>query len=348
MGKMSVMKKKTKIILIVLLAVFLCGAGATGVLYHMAFGPSVTIEKEEPLEIFIYHHDSYEDLFLQLEPSIRYPKVFDLLSKHKGLRESVKAGHYTIPAGTSNNELINRLISGNQQPVKVNFNSLRTMEYLSEVLAWQLEPDSMDFISLFRDTAALMQMGIHPDSLFAFLLPDTYEFYWTSTPEDFLKRMKKEAAIYWDSREALAEAKDLTPWQVISLAAIVERETQKNDEKATIAGVYLNRLEKNMKLQADPTVVYAVGDFTLRRVLKKHTKLDHPYNTYKYRGLPPGPICVPSKASIEAVLHAEDHNYIYFCAREDMSGYHSFARTYSQHLRNARKFQHELNKRGIK
>ncbi len=345
---MSVMKRKTRITIIILLCLIVVGATASGLLYHMAFGPSVTTENKKPLEIYIYHTDTYEDVFLQLEPSIRYPKIFNLLASQKGFKEAVKAGHYTIPAGTSNNELINRLISGNQQPVKVNFNSLRTMEYLSEVLAWQLEPDSMDFISLFRDTAALLQMDIHPDSLFAYLLPDTYEFYWTATPEDFLQRMKKEAATYWESRAAMAEAKDLTPWQVISLAAIVERETQKNDEKATIAGVYLNRLEKNMKLQADPTVVYAVGDFTLRRVLKKHTQLDHPYNTYKYRGLPPGPICVPSKASIEAVLHAENHNYIYFCAREDMSGYHSFARTYSQHLRNARKFQRELNKRGIK
>jgi UPF0755 protein len=161
-------------------------------------------------------------------------------------------------------------------------------------------------------------------------------------------RMKKESSKYWESRKSLAEKKGLSPWEVVTLAAIVEKETLKDDEKATIAGVYLNRLNKNMRLQADPTVVYATGDFSLRRVLKKHTQMDHPYNTYRNYGLPPGPICVPSKASIEAVLNAEDHKYLYFCAKEDMSGYHSFAKTYTQHLINARRFQRELNKRGIK
>ena len=342
------MKKRTRNIILILSATLVICCGIAGLLYHMAFGPSVNHFSKEDLDIYIYPEDSYEDVLSQIDSSIRYKSVFDLLAKYKKYNESVKPGHYKIPGETNNNELINRLISGNQQPVTVNFNSLRTLEYLSVVLSMQLEPDSAEFDHFFHDTVALLDMGIHPDSIFFFLLPDTYEFYWTATPKEFMLRMKKESSKYWESRKSLAEKKGLSPWEVVTLAAIVEKETLKDDEKATIAGVYLNRLNKRMRLQADPTVVYATGDFSLRRVLKKHTQMDHPYNTYQNYGLPPGPICVPSKASVEAVLNAEDHKYIYFCAKEDMSGYHSFAKTYTQHLINARRFQRELNKRGIK
>ncbi len=342
------MNKKTRNILVITAILLLVGAASAWSLYQMTFGSSINHLSGEPLEVYIYPEDTYDDLAVKLHSNIRYPKILDFLAEYKGFKKEVKAGHYTIPGGTSNNELINRLKSGNQQPVKVNFNSLRTLEYLGAVLGWQLEPDSAEFVRLFHDTTALLNLGIHADSLFAILLPDTYEFYWTATPEDFISRMKKEAYKYWETRIEKAKKQGLTPWETISLAAIVERETQKNDEKSTIAGVYLNRLDKNMKLQADPTVVYAVGDFTLRRVLRKHTKEDHPYNTYRNHGLPPGPICVPSKASIEAVLNAEDHEYLFFCAKEDLSGYHSFAKTYAQHLRNARRFQKELTNRGIK
>ncbi|PID94046.1 MAG: aminodeoxychorismate lyase [Bacteroidetes bacterium] len=335
---------------IIVLVVFLGGVigSVLYVAYQTTFGSSVNRSKEENLEIFIHPEDTYEELLAFLQDKIRNPELFNRLAKHKELHRKMKAGHYTIPRGTSNNELINRLLSGNQQPVKVNFNSLRTLSYLSKTLSMQLEPDSIEFITFFQDSTALQRIGIHIDSLYRYLLPDTYEFYWTATPEDFMVRMKKESEQYWLSKKNQAAQKNLTPWEVVTLAAIVERETLKDDEKPTIAGVYLNRLKKNMKLQADPTVVYAVGDFSLRRILKVHTRTDHPYNTYKHKGLPPGPICVPSKTSIEAVLRAKDHPYLYFCAKEDMSGYHNFAKTYRQHKKNARKFQRELNKKGIK
>ncbi|NCD43124.1 MAG: endolytic transglycosylase MltG, partial [Bacteroidia bacterium] len=322
------MRKKTKILLITATGVILLASGAAIFFYQAVFGPSVNMKnQQETLHLYLSDTDTYDSVFAQLDrnEALRNATIFDYLAKRKGYKENIEPGHYEIARGVSNNELINRLISGDQTPVRVTFNSIRTPEYLAAVLAWQLMPDSMDFIHFFHDTAALIKTGIHPDSLVAVLLPDTYEFYWTATPEIFLQRMQKEAKNYWASRRELARKQNLTPWQVITLASIIEKETQKNDEKPVIAGVYLNRLRKNIKLQADPTVVYAVGDFKLRRVLKAHTKTDHPYNTYKYAGLPPGPICVPSKTSIEAVLQPEKHNYLYFCAKEDMSGYHNFA-----------------------
>lgn len=344
--------KRKRIILSISTALILAVAVCGYILYSAILGPSVKPNKEgeTQIELFIKTASTYADVFhlLTEKNTIVYPKIFNLLAEKKGYTDAVKPGHYSIAINLSNNELINRLQSGNQTPVKVTFNSLRTMEYLSSVLAWQLEPDSVAFDTLFRSKENLQMLGIKPDSLYMILLPDTYEFYWTATPVDFIKRMQRESTIYWSTRKAAATEQGLTPEEAVILASIVEKETIKNDEKPTMAGVYLNRLRKNIKLQADPTVVYAVGDFELRRVLKKHTRIDNPYNTYKYYGLPPGPICIPSKASIESVLNAEKHNFIYFCAREDMSGYHNFAVTYAQHLRNARKFQRELNRRNIK
>lgn len=343
--------KRKKIFLFITAALILTVAVCGYIIYSAVLGPSVKPNKEgeAQIELFINTGSTYADVFCQLtgKNAIVYPKIFNLLAGRKGYTDAVKPGHYSIAVNTSNNELINRLRSGNQTPVKVTFNSVRTMEYLSSVLAWQLEPDSVAFDTLFNSPPNLQALGIKSDSLYMLLLPDTYEFYWTATPVDFIKRMQQESTTYWSTRKPTAAEQGLTPAEVVILASIVEKETIKNDEKPTMAGVYLNRLRKKIKLQADPTVVYAVGNFELRRVLKKHTQLDHPYNTYKYYGLPPGPICIPSKASIESVLHAEKHNFIYFCAREDMSGYHNFAVTYAQHLRNARKFQRELNRRDI-
>ena len=345
------MKKRTRVVLSLTVVLILVVAVCSYIAYSAVLGPSVkpTKKGENQIELYINTGSTYTDVFNNLteKKTIKYPRIFNLLAEKKGYSQGVKPGHYTIPVNLSNNELLNRLLSGNQTPVKVTFNSLRTMEYLSEVLAWQLEPDSIAFISLLNSPENLQAQGIIPDSLYMLLLPDTYEFYWTATPEEFIQRMQRESVKYWSTRKTFAEEKGLTPAEVIIMASIVEKETNKNDEKPTVAGVYLNRLKKKIKLQADPTVVYAVGDFELRRVLKKHTRIDHPYNTYNNYGLPPGPICIPSKASIESVLHAEKHNYIYFCAREDMSGYHNFAVTYAQHLRNARKFQQELNKKNI-
>jgi len=179
-------------------------------------------------------------------------------------------------------------------------------------------------------------------------IPNTYEMWWTTTADQFTERMVAEYKTFWDAnRTAKAEKLNLSIPEVVTLASIVERETNKNDEKATIAGVYINRLNKGWLLQADPTLIFALQDYSIRRVLNEHKKVDSPYNTYKYRGLPPGPIWIPGRASIDAVLNYEDHNYMFFCASADMSGYHAFARTISEHNRNARAFQKALNEKGI-
>ncbi|HPG72744.1 MAG TPA: endolytic transglycosylase MltG, partial [Bacteroidales bacterium] len=182
-------------------------------------------------------------------------------------------------------------------------------------------------------------------------LPNTYEFYWNTSARQFTDRMKQEYDVFW-TEERIAKAKEseypMTQVQVSILAAIVEQETRMNDEKPRVAGVYINRLKKGMLLQADPTVIFAANDFSIQRVLFSHLEIDSPYNTYKYQGLPPGPICIPSVTSIDAVLNYEKHEYLYFCAKDDFSGYHSFAKTLQQHNANARKFHRALNQRQIR
>ena len=180
-------------------------------------------------------------------------------------------------------------------------------------------------------------------------IPNTYEFYWNTTTAHFLEKIHTESGAFWtNQRRHEADSLHLTPGEVIALASIVDKETNKEDEMPSIAGVYLNRLKKNMLLQADPTVIFAWQDFSIRRVLKKHTELQSPYNTYISPGLPPGPICLPSIPSIEAVLHAKKHDYLYFCAKDDLSGSHNFAATIEEHQRNAKKFQKALNRLNIK
>ena len=209
--------------------------------------------------------------------------------------------------------------------------------------------DSASLASLFNDPEALKAYETRPEMLVSLFVPDTYEVYWTITPEALLKRMAKEYKAYWTAeRKALAEQQGLTPDEVAVLASIVDKETTNVDEMPMVAGMYLNRLRTNMPLQADPTVKFALGNFALRRLYNSHLACDNPYNTYKYTGLPPGPICVPSPQAINAVLHPAQHNYLYMCAKEDFSSAHNFAATYAEHLANARRYQQALNQRNIK
>jgi UPF0755 protein len=199
-----------------------------------------------------------------------------------------------------------------------------------------------------NDTAYISSFGFSSDNFLAMFLPDTYEFWWNTTADQFMQRMKTEYEKFWNQeRNQKAVKTGLTTAEVSILASIVEKETSQNDEKPILAGIYMNRINKGMPLQADPTLIYAIGDFSISRVLNIYKEIDSPYNTYKFKGLPPGPICLPSKASIDAVLNYSRHGYLYFCARDDFSGYHAYAVTYQQHMVNARKFQKELNRRGI-
>ena len=265
-------------------------------------------------------------------------RAFEWLVKRSHYDENVHPGRYVLTDGMTNQQLINMLRMGYQTPVKVVFNNMRTVEQLAGRIEDQIEADSLSIIN-----------EIHEENVDATLfIPNTYEFYWNTGADDFVDRMKAEYDIFWnETRLQKAQDKNLTPREVSILASIVDKETTKTSEMPTIAGVYLNRLRKHWPLQADPTLVYALGDYNIRRVLDVHKNIDSPYNTYKYAGLPPGPICIPSIAAIDAVLNAEKHNYFYFCAKDDLSGYHVFAKTITEHNRNADKYRKALNRNKI-
>jgi UPF0755 protein len=305
-----------------------------------------------------------DDGFLYIPTGSDFDDVVNLLDKKKWLKdeatfrwtasqmnytEKVKPGRYKLSNGMSNKAVIAMLRSGRQIPVQMVFNSIRTKHEFAQKVGDQLEVTPDAVLNLLEDREYLAKMGFTPENVMALFLPNTYEFYWNTSADQFLTRMKREYDKFWNaSRKKQADQQSLSPVQVSIIASIVQQESNKEDEKPIIAGVYLNRYRKGWKLEADPTLVFALGDFTVRRVLNSYKLIDSPYNTYMYKGLPPGPICIASQRSIDAVLKASNHNYMYFCARDDFSGYHSFAATYSQHLSNARKFQQALNRRGIR
>ena len=274
---------------------------------------------------------------------------FCWVAQKKGYPQSIKPGRYVIKSGMNNNQLVNMLRGGWQSPVNVTFNNIRDINQLAGRISRQIEADSASIASLLNDQEYVKSLGFNEFTIPALFLPDTYEFFWNTDAEGFVARMMQEYSKFWTSeREEQAQKIGLSPVQVSILASIVCKETNKTDEMPRIAGVYLNRLRNNWLLQADPTLVFALNDFGIKRVLNVHKEVESPYNTYKYTGLPPGPICIPTVASVKAVLNAETHNYFYFCAKEDFSGYHNFAKTLAEHNRNAAKYQQALNKRGIK
>lgn len=257
-------------------------------------------------------------------------------------------GHYVIQPGTSWLHLVRMLKSHSQSPVRITIPSVRTMDRLASFLSERLMADSADFAAVFCDSTLLAQMGYNKYTLPALFVPNTYELWWDTSVTDFMHRMQHEHDAFWsDTRLAACQRLHMTPNEVTTLASIIDEETAANAEKPMVAGMYLNRLRQGMPLQADPTVKYAVGDFSLRRILHGHLAVESPYNTYIHEGLPPGPIRIATVASIDAVLHAATHPYLYMCANADFSGTHVFAATYSEHLRNARLYQRALNTRGI-
>jgi UPF0755 protein len=277
------------------------------------------------------------------------PGKFEWLARRKHYDQHIKPGRYRLVDGMRNNALVNLLRSGKQEPVRIIIQNVRTREELAGKIGRNLEVDSVQLVRLFNDPAYLSKYDISPPTLFTLFIPDTYEFYWNTSGDQLFARMNREFTKFWNpGRKRLADSLHLTVAEVVTLASIVEKESNKNDEKPLIAGVYLNRLNRQIPLQADPTVIYAWNDYRIRRVLKKHTELKSPYNTYFRTGLPPGPICLPSVASVDAVLHARNHAYYYFCAREDLSGYHSFATSLEEHNRNARRYQKALDKMNIR
>ena len=274
-------------------------------------------------------------------------KVMELL-KMTGGDLSTRQGAFKIKEGESSLSVANHLRRGAPDEIKVTINNIRTKEQLAKLLGKKLMHDDADFLKAFNDKDLCASLEKNPDNVTGLFLADTYKFLWDVEPVKLLESMKKFSDSFWDSdRKEKAEKLGLTPDQVIALAAIVEGETAKADEKGMVARLYLNRLKKNMKLQADPTVKFAIGDFALRRLRLADTRIESPWNTYYVEGLPPGPICIPEKSSIDAVLDAPEHDYIYMCAKEDFSGYHNFAVTYSDHEANAKRYQKALDERNI-
>jgi UPF0755 protein len=305
---------------------------------------------EDAAIFYIEEAADFEQVIDDLESQgiIANRKSFRWVSIKKGYDKAVKAGRYKIKDGWSNNELVNVLRSGRQDPVMVVFNNVRSLEGVAGKVSRYLACDSAELASYLRAEDLPARYGLEHSNFTSMFVPNTYEFFWNTSPEEFTDRMAKEYKKFWEGeRDRKAKRMDMTRTEVVTLASIVDEETLFDEENARVAGLYLNRLEKGMALQADPTLRFAMGDLTVQRILNKDKQIDSPYNTYKYRGLPPGPISIPSVSAIDGVLNAENHDYLFMCANADFSGNHAFAKTLSQHNKNARAYQRELNKRGI-
>lgn len=324
---------------------------AAGLIYFVfeVFGPNTGSFSEGPY-LYIHTGSTYEQVKQTLADGgyVRNIKSFDLLARQTNYPEHVHPGKYTIKRGMSSYAIVRLLHSGKQTPVKLVINKLRTKQDFINLIGQSLEADSNVLKQMFHDPVYLAQFGLDTNTVMCAIMPNTYDFFWNTTADKAFRKIEKGYAHFW-TPERVQQAKDhgLTPQQVITVASIVEEETNKNAEKPNIASVYLNRLHKGIRLQADPTVKFAVGDFTIRRITGAYLQVASPYNTYVNAGLPPGPICTPSAASIEAVLQAPVTDYLYFCAKADFSGYHSFASTLQEHMQNARLYQQALNERGI-
>ena len=334
---------------LMVLAVLLAGAGFYGWrMWRGIFGPGPSLTTDRI--VLIPTGAGFEQVVDSMRAAgvIADVRLFRMLAERKKYRGRVKPGRYRIKPGTSLNELVNKLRSGEQDPVRITFTNIRTLPQLSGRIASCIEVDSLAVLNAIRDPATAQRFGFQEGTIIAMFVPNTYEVWWTVSPEDLLARMAQEYKRFWnDGRKAKAAARGLSQTDVSVLASIVQAETAKPDEAPMVASVYLNRLRIGMPLQADPTLKFALGLDSLSRILTTDLTVDSPYNTYAHTGLPPGPINMPEPRYIDAVLNAPESGYLYFCAREDLSGYSNFAKTYEQHLVNARRYQHALNERRI-
>jgi UPF0755 protein len=340
--------KKKFIFYAVSIAVILISA-ATLFLYNAVFGISIHHETPEK-SIIIPTGASFTQVLDSINANIhiKYRKLFLRVAQKKNYPSHVKPGMYVIDRDLSYNSLINMLRSGHQTPVRITFQNIRTLNQLAGKLGKQLEADSAQIMDFFSDESNYEADGFKKESVIAVFIPNTYEIYRTTDAAGLYKRMMKEYKAFWnEDRMSKSNQKGLTRVEVAILASIIDDEVTKPEEKPRIAGVYLNRLKRGMPLQACPTIKFALNDFTITRVLYKHLQVDSPYNTYKYTGFPPGPIGCPSIEGLDAVLNAENHDFLYFAAKADFSGYHNFSRTLAEHNHYAAIYQKELDKRKI-
>jgi UPF0755 protein len=338
-------KKKGKLGIVILIGILALAAVAA----YFVFGPN-TGSLSEGEYVYIHTGSNYAQVKEALAEGgfVRDMKSFDFLAKRAGYPDHVHPGRYHIHRGMSNWNIVRLLRSGKQTPVKLVIGKLRTKADFVRLVSTRLEADSSVLWRMLRDEIYLAQFGLDTNTALCAVMPNTYEFYWNTSADKAFRKIEQSFANYWtDARKEAARAHNLTPQQAVILASIVEEESNKRDDQPKIASVYLNRIAKGMKLQADPTAKYAAGDFALRRITSAHTAIPSPYNTYFVAGLPPGPICTPSPQTISAVLNAPRTDFLYFCAKEDFSGYHRFAATYAEHMKNAALYQQALNAQGV-
>ncbi|SFC50106.1 UPF0755 protein [Flagellimonas taeanensis] len=336
---------------VAILGLLICGFVAYQI-YSAIFSPNTQFNNQEAY-VYIPSDAIFTDVRTSLEPLLKDLSSFEAVARRKGYTTNVKPGKYALKKGMNNNEIINTLRSANI-PVRVSFNNQESLPALAGRISEQIEADSLSLLQAFNDPAFLKASHFDEDSKLGMYLPNTYEFFWNTSAEGFRERMWTEYDRFWnEERRKKAQNLGLTPNQVTALAAIVQKETVKADERPRVAGVYLNRVKRGMLLQADPTVIYAIKketgnyDTIIKRVLYRDLEMDSPYNTYKYAGIPPGPITMPDISSIDAVLNPEKHDYLYFVADVSNFGYHIFAKTLAQHNRNKVQYTRWLNEQKV-
>lgn len=340
---------KYKIAGIILFLIMLAAGSCAYYMYNVLYGSTYKIS--EPAYLYIDDRKDFDLLCKQLSAIAPIEDItnFRALAKYLHYSENMRTGKYSVTNGMSQMQLVNVLRRGQQTSVRLTFNNIRLKTELAERLAEQLMINEQDILALLNDSAYCQSLGFTTETINAMFIPNTYEVYWNLTADRLFQRMKKEYDTFWtEGRKEKANTIRLSPVEVSILASIVEEETAVGDEYPIVAGLYINRLNRGIPLQADPTVKFAVGDFSLQRILYEHLEVDSPYNTYKHAGLPPGLLRTPSIRSIDAVLNHTEHRYLYMCAKEDFSGRHNFAITLAEHNRNAERYRAELNRRKIR
>lgn len=338
-----------RILLFLVLLVLVVGGFFAWRMWRDVFGPGARFAAEEKVLLIPTGADLDQVMdSLKATGILKDEKTFHWVAERKKYADKVRHGRYVVPSGMSMNDLVNKLRNGEQDPVRVTFANIKNIPQLAGQVSKYLEADSLAMIEAILSPTTAKRLGFTRETIISLFLPNTYEVWWTVTPDQLIDRFAKEYKRFWTpERQAAATAMGLSQSEVSTLASIVQAETGKAADAPMIAGVYLNRLRIGMPLQADPTLKFALGMDTLSRLLNADMRIDSPYNTYTHVGLPPGPINLPEPRFIDAVLHPSKNNYLYFCAREDLSGYSNFSATYEQHQVNARRYQQALNKRGI-
>lgn len=334
-----------KIILTIGAAALLIATALSYTLYSIAWKPNSSPNGTQKLVIPIGATFQMVTDSIEKYQFVKNPKSFLNVAKWLKFPENIKPGKYEIRQDENNYYFVKRLMRGQHYPVKFTFNNIRTKEQLVEKVGDNFLFASEELAQLLDDPFFAQKYGLTTETILTLFIPDSYEIYYDITAEQFCERLHYYYELFWnEERMQKAEKIGLSPTEVSILASIVDEESSKSSEKPMIAGLYINRLKKGMLLQADPTVKFAVGDVTLRRILYSHTEIDSPYNTYKYAGLPPGPLRIPDKQTLDAVLNHSQHNYLYMCAKEDLSGYHNFAVTLAEHNRNAQKYHRAISR----